>query len=80
MFAVCGHGIQKRNVACQREDGVDVGNHLCESEGEFIPDLLMACEIHCALDCEVSEWGEWEPCSHVCGYGQFDSLRPVHTK
>ena len=71
---MCGRGTQKRNVACKREDGVDVAHHLCESRLP-VPDVLMDCEIPCALDCEVSEWGGWEQCSHVCGYGGFSTFK-----
>ena len=67
---MCGHGNQKRNIVCRREDGVDVARHLCEEGDEPIPVGLADCEVLCPLDCEVSEWEEWEECSSICGYGK----------
>ena len=49
---------------------MDVARHLCEEGDEPIPDALADCEVPCPLDCEVSEWEDWEECSSVCGYGK----------
>ena len=68
---MCGHGNKKRNVACRREDGVDVSRHLCDDSNGTFPEMLTECEIPCPLDCEVSEWGEWGECSSICGNGKI---------
>ena len=49
---------------------MDVARHLCEEGDEPIPVGLADCEVLCPLDCEVSEWEEWEECSSICGYGK----------
>ena len=69
--SICGVGIQVRTVACTSitaNSTLFVSNSLCEQISRP-PARTKNCTIECPMDCEVSEWKNWEPCSTECGVG-----------
>ncbi|XP_019378020.1 PREDICTED: thrombospondin type-1 domain-containing protein 7B [Gavialis gangeticus] len=59
----CGHGNRVVKAVCKNSEGQEVSHNFCS---ELPCPETMACEVPCALDCVVSEWSEWSPCSHTC--------------
>ena len=61
--SICGVGIQVRTVACTSitaNSTLFVSNSLCEQISRP-PARTKNCTIECPMDCEVSEWKNWEP-------------------
>ncbi|CAM1302174.1 Uncharacterised protein g3175 [Pycnogonum litorale] len=74
--AVCGKGNMKRGISCQRSDGRPVEYSFCDKIGLQRPLHIQTwCYIDCSIDCEVSQWTEWnnQDCS-ICG-GQGYMMR-----
>ncbi|NXK87861.1 THS7B protein, partial [Formicarius rufipectus] len=59
----CGPGHRLLKAACRSREGEEVPHHLCS---ELPHPEVAACEVPCAVDCVVSEWSPWSPCSHSC--------------
>ncbi|XP_010161011.1 thrombospondin type-1 domain-containing protein 7B, partial [Antrostomus carolinensis] len=59
----CGPGNRMLKAVCKNKKGEEVPHHLCSELPR--PDVV-ACEIPCAMDCVISEWSLWSPCSHSC--------------
>ena len=67
----CGAGTQIRTVVCASitiNTTVFVSSSLCE-QNSSPPANIKNCTIECPIDCIVSEWKNWEPCSTECGIG-----------
>ncbi|XP_061597146.1 thrombospondin type-1 domain-containing protein 7A [Cololabis saira] len=70
-------GIQTREVGCvQKADGEPAEDAICEYF-EPKPRLEQACLIPCPLDCVLSEFTLWTPCSKTCGLGLRNRIRVV---
>ncbi|XP_041940176.1 thrombospondin type-1 domain-containing protein 7B isoform X1 [Alosa sapidissima] len=61
----CGQGLRFRAVACMDQSDHLVSPDLC-SESGFVEEV---CHIPCPLDCKLSDWSPWSPCSTSCGSG-----------
>ncbi|KAM6984977.1 thrombospondin type-1 domain-containing protein 7B [Aplochiton taeniatus] len=61
----CGQGLRYRAVACVDQQGRLVSPTLCSESGY----LVEVCHIPCPLDCKLSDWSPWAPCSAPCGSG-----------
>uniref|UniRef100_A0A6Q2XA47 Thrombospondin type-1 domain-containing protein 7A n=1 Tax=Esox lucius TaxID=8010 RepID=A0A6Q2XA47_ESOLU len=61
----CGHGRRYRAVTCLDWQGRPVSPSLC-SESGYVEE---ACHVPCPLDCKLSDWSPWSPCSTPCGGG-----------
>ncbi|XP_034549450.1 thrombospondin type-1 domain-containing protein 7B [Notolabrus celidotus] len=61
----CGPGLRYRAVACVDQHGHLVNPTLCTESGY----IMEICHIPCPLDCKLSEWSPWSPCSVSCGSG-----------
>uniref|UniRef100_A0A8C4VDA8 Thrombospondin type-1 domain-containing protein 7A n=1 Tax=Falco tinnunculus TaxID=100819 RepID=A0A8C4VDA8_FALTI len=59
----CGPGNRILKAVCKNKKGEEVPHHLCPQLSH--PEVA-ACEIPCAMDCVISEWSPWSPCSHSC--------------
>ncbi|KAJ7409296.1 hypothetical protein BTVI_56877 [Pitangus sulphuratus] len=59
----CGPGHRILKAVCKSRKGEEVPHHLCS---ELPRPEVVACEIPCAMDCVISEWSPWSPCSHSC--------------
>ncbi|XP_010085254.1 PREDICTED: thrombospondin type-1 domain-containing protein 7B-like, partial [Pterocles gutturalis] len=59
----CGPGNRVLKTTCKNKKGEEVPHHLCSELPR--PDVV-ACEVPCAMDCVISEWSPWSPCSHSC--------------
>ncbi|AWP15681.1 putative thrombospondin type-1 domain-containing protein 7A-like [Scophthalmus maximus] len=76
LTGLCGGGLQTREVYCveanaellkylndlreKEKASHPVENRLCEGS---IPNRSQLCQIPCPIDCEVSPWGAWGPCT-----------------
>eukprot|EP00118_Oscarella_pearsei_P013695 m.111462 g.111462 ORF g.111462 m.111462 type:complete len:1718 (+) comp37428_c0_seq2:104-5257(+) len=76
--ATCGLnvGVQDRRVVCEQQfsgvgrQEVDDSNCLDVNNvvaGDGQPAAMEMCSIDCPVDCELSLWSEWLPCSATCG-------------
>lgn len=76
---ICVTGIQVRAVSCVSitvNNTIIVNDSLCEHNSST-PELIKNCTTDCPIDCIVSEWKEWEPCSAECGTGTTTRYRTV---
>uniref|UniRef100_A0A8C7X202 Thrombospondin type-1 domain-containing protein 7A n=1 Tax=Oryzias sinensis TaxID=183150 RepID=A0A8C7X202_9TELE len=76
LTGLCGGGLQTREVYCvqanaevlkylndlreKEKASPPVENRLCQGP---IPNRSQLCQIPCPVDCEVSPWGAWGPCT-----------------
>ncbi|XP_046713402.1 thrombospondin type-1 domain-containing protein 7B isoform X2 [Silurus meridionalis] len=59
-------GLQRRTATCVlRLNGTDVSSHVCQAFSPT-PELERACLLPCPLDCVVSTFSHWSPCSRTC--------------
>ncbi|XP_077303892.1 thrombospondin type-1 domain-containing protein 7B isoform X1 [Lithobates pipiens] len=58
----CGHGRYHINSTCRGQNGEAVSAELCVDE----PPVQLVCKVPCSLDCVISEWSDWSPCSRSC--------------
>nr|XP_045006889.1 thrombospondin type-1 domain-containing protein 7B isoform X3 [Jaculus jaculus] len=59
----CGMGHRILKAICQDHQGEAVSGSLCPMPP---PPERVACELPCRMDCAVSEWTVWSPCSQSC--------------
>ncbi|XP_035379035.1 thrombospondin type-1 domain-containing protein 7B [Electrophorus electricus] len=60
-------GLQRRSVTCaRRSNRTSVSPQACEAFAP-VPELEQACLLPCPLDCVVSTFSHWSPCSRTCG-------------
>nr|XP_043890586.1 thrombospondin type-1 domain-containing protein 7A-like isoform X7 [Solea senegalensis] len=62
-------GYQSRDVVCMHRNGSAVARNLCVPRD--LPLTIQSCVL--PKDCQVTEWGEWGPCSKTC----VDAEAPV---
>ncbi|XP_022099508.1 thrombospondin type-1 domain-containing protein 7A-like [Acanthaster planci] len=74
--AECGPGTMHRSVLCRRSDGVFVPDHFCQVSAAK-PGTQQSCDVPCPVDCIVSEWIDWSPCTQACGQGIRTRLRNI---
>ena len=77
--STCGTGTQTRQAICL-VDGQTATTQECQNLGAAVTfELSRGCELPCAGECVVSEWGEWGPCSTDClpGSCQQDRHRQI---
>ncbi|KAL8453703.1 hypothetical protein Emag_001748 [Eimeria magna] len=70
--ATCGGGYKQRQREIQKPP-VN-GGASCDALEEFAPCAEFSCF---GSDCEVSDWGDWGPCSKECGGGVHSRERQV---
>ncbi|XP_033646460.1 thrombospondin type-1 domain-containing protein 7B-like, partial [Asterias rubens] len=73
----CGEGSEHRSILCQRSDSTFVPLHFCESSAATPPSTQAACDVPCVVDCIVSEWMAWSPCTQACGRGLKTRMRDI---
>jgi hypothetical protein len=68
----CGVSFKQRVVFCVESSAAmkanetqPVDDHLCDVTTK--PVATQPCQIPCPIDCVVSSWNAWEPCSITCG-------------
>ncbi|XP_062869505.1 thrombospondin type-1 domain-containing protein 7B [Trichomycterus rosablanca] len=60
-------GLQRRTAVCVLAlNRTTVNSHMCEAFSSS-PELERACLLPCPLDCVVSTFSHWSPCSRTCG-------------
>lgn len=61
----CGTGIKRREVRCTR---VSDGRHVDDSHCRLLvlnkPETQRVCTIPCPVECHLSDWSEWSPCTN----------------
>ncbi|XP_048482659.1 thrombospondin type-1 domain-containing protein 7A isoform X2 [Plutella xylostella] len=62
----CGEGIKKRSVRCLRSDGVFVNDSFCPNT-TATEARESWCYVPCGVDCELSEWSDWDTAACSCG-------------
>ncbi|GFO20406.1 thrombospondin type-1 domain-containing protein 7a [Plakobranchus ocellatus] len=60
----CGDGVQTRSVECITDRGDKADPSKCVDS--IRPVSSRPCNVTCSVDCHVSEWSEWSPCSVTC--------------
>lgn len=63
----CGKGISSRTATCIRSKGQSVSTEHCQKV--LLPALSKPCNVECPIDCQLSEWTEWnneqcKPCNN----------------
>lgn len=63
----CGKGLSSRTATCIRKKGESVSPDYCQKVP--IPALSKPCYVECPIDCQLSQWSEWndeqcKPCNH----------------
>ncbi|XP_067130629.1 thrombospondin type-1 domain-containing protein 7A-like isoform X2 [Centruroides vittatus] len=58
--AFCGEGKQRRAIQCVRNDGHFTSISKCFKNAQLPDNIEKSCYIDCPIDCEVSEWSEWD--------------------
>eukprot|EP01012_Entosiphon_sulcatum_P049575 TRINITY_DN6820_c0_g1_i6.p1 TRINITY_DN6820_c0_g1~~TRINITY_DN6820_c0_g1_i6.p1 ORF type:complete len:7637 (+),score=112.47 TRINITY_DN6820_c0_g1_i6:5459-28369(+) len=70
--ATCGGGTKARSRVIRR---------LPTNNGQPCPttleEIVLCNPQSCEIDCGVSEWGEWSPCSKSCGGGEIKRSRVI---
>ncbi|XP_062313300.1 thrombospondin type-1 domain-containing protein 7B [Osmerus eperlanus] len=61
----CGQGLRYRALLCLDQQEQVVSHTLCSDSG-YVEEV---CHIPCPLDCKLSDWSAWTPCSVPCGGG-----------
>ncbi|XP_067132623.1 thrombospondin type-1 domain-containing protein 7A-like [Centruroides vittatus] len=64
---ICGKGVSSRTVTCIKSKGESVSSDYCQKVP--LPPLSESCNVECPIDCQLSEWSEWnneqcKPCNH----------------
>jgi len=70
----CGGGVQSRIRAVMTQPAN--GGMACNVGQETQPCNTGSCDV----DCELSEWSEWTPCSKACDGGYFERSKDVQTE
>jgi len=70
----CGHGIADRSRSMNQ---ATYGGASCSSGGSYQTKPCSAAS--CPVDCEFTDWAEWDACSATCGFGQSVRVRLVKT-
>ncbi|BFZ22563.1 hypothetical protein BsWGS_25602 [Bradybaena similaris] len=66
----CGVGHKERYAFCRNENNLVVEPYKCEQLfGPVSEPMVVSCEIPCDIDCLLSDWSDWSPCSKNCGLG-----------
>ncbi|XP_038052969.1 thrombospondin type-1 domain-containing protein 7A-like [Patiria miniata] len=73
----CGPGTAHRSVLCRRSDGTSVPDHFCQASAAIKPSMQQSCDVPCPIDCIVSEWMDWSPCTQACGQGFRTRMRDI---
>uniref|UniRef100_A0A6J0SKF4 Thrombospondin type-1 domain-containing protein 7B n=1 Tax=Pogona vitticeps TaxID=103695 RepID=A0A6J0SKF4_9SAUR len=61
---ICGPGNRVLHAQCRNYKGEDVSDGFCADSP--LPFKTVTCEVPCGMDCVVTEWSQWSPCSHSC--------------
>ncbi|GAB1603748.1 thrombospondin type-1 domain-containing protein 7A-like, partial [Argonauta hians] len=76
--SACGIGKKDRFVMCTDYYGKIQRSHYCyQVAGKPKFSLQEFCEIPCDVDCLLSSWSSWGPCSKACGLGTSQRQRHV---
>lgn len=79
----CGAGQQWRNVTCFKISGRETALDYCIEElygGQLTLPFERRCSVKCPLNCILSPWTEFTPCSRKCGSGIKTRFRTVVQK
>lgn len=70
-------GLQRRTAMCVLQlNSTTVSSHMCEAFSPT-PELERACLLPCPLDCVVSTFSHWSPCSRTCAPALQYRIRQV---
>ncbi|XP_070587525.1 thrombospondin type-1 domain-containing protein 7B [Erythrolamprus reginae] len=61
---ICGQGNRVLYAQCKNNNGEDVADDFCADSPS--PSKTTTCEVPCGMDCVVTEWSQWSPCSQSC--------------